>query len=303
MNIKTLRVKHQVLFSFIFLICTASGFSQTLSDIKNDIISKTFSQRWELDSIDQCGTFRLTSYKPIYITAGRWSSNPNQRPTSENPDNTTPVSINYNEYEAKFQLSFKTKVLQSIFWNTADIWVAYTQVSHWQIYNTKLSRAFREINYEPELIVNFPIKVPFMGGKFRTIGMSFNHQSNGKQLPQSRSWNRVIFHIGYEKNNWEVTFKPWIRSGDEEDENPAITDFIGDGELNIGYVHKRHQFYLITTHSFSRISGGSMQFNYVFPLKGHLRGQFQVFDGYGETLIDYNHRQTTIGLGISFANW
>lgn len=285
----------------LFIFGINSAFSQDLFD--KLIIKKTFSQEWELDSIDKKGTFRFVSYKPIYITAGRWTSNPNKLPQSENPNYSATVEDNYNKNEAKFQISFKTKVFQSIFFGTGDLWVGYTQKAHWQVYNKKFSRAFRELNYEPELILNFPLKTRLFTGNIRNIGVAFNHQSNGKDLPLSRSWNRIIFNIGYESNDWQVSFKPWIRLADEEDENPGITKTIGDGELNVGYHYLKHEFYAIATHPFSSFEKGSIQLNYVFPIKGHLRGHAQVFNGYGETLVDYNHKQTSIGLGISFANW
>ena len=171
------------------------------------------------------------------------------------------------------------------------------------IYNTSLSRAFRELNYEPEFILNFPLHHKLFGGQFRTLGITLNHQSNGRALPLSRSWNRIIFNLGYEIGNWQVELKPWIRMADEEDENPEITKFIGNGELDIGYELNRHEFYAIVTHPFDTNKYGSLQLNYVFPIEGHIRGHVQLFHGYGETMIDYNHSQTTLGLGISFANW
>ncbi|WP_144602167.1 phospholipase A [Algoriphagus algorifonticola] len=296
-------MKRWVLLIGFVCFCT-SNFAQNVLYRNDKIISKSLAERWELEPEFQKGTFRLTSYKPFYITAGRWSSNPNKQPQSENPNYTVPTPTDYNNYEAKFQLSFKTKVLQSIFWGHGDLWLAYTQRAHWQIYNTSISRPFRELNYEPELMLNFGIRAKILGFDARTLGISMNHQSNGRDLPRSRSWNRIIFHAGLERGNWILVFRPWVRLPDEEDENPLISDFIGRAEANVIYTFGNHSIYLITTNSLSiKNNRGSAQLNYVFPIRANLRGHFQIFDGYGETMIDYNHRQTTIGLGISFVDW
>ncbi|WP_224489879.1 phospholipase A [Robertkochia flava] len=268
------------------------------------IITKSFSQHWELEKKDKQGTFRLISYKPTYFTAARWSSNPNLQPQSENPLYSVPEAEPYNTWEAKFQLSFKTKVFQSMFWGKADLWVAFTQVAHWQLYNPDLSRPFRELNYEPEIILNVPLNFDLFGGQIRMAGVGFNHQSNGRDLPRSRSWNRIIFHMAYERGPLQLYLRPWLRIGDEDDENPEITGYVGNGEITAMYTLNRHAIYVVGTNTFTlKDNRGSLQFNYLFPIKGNLRGQAQVFHGYGETLIDYNHRQTTIGIGVSFIDW
>ncbi|WP_290801905.1 phospholipase A [Flavobacterium sp.] len=288
-----------VVVLLIFFAC--KGFAQEA--IPNPIIKKTISQQWELDSIDRKGTFRLVSYRPIYFAAARWSTKKNEAPFNESGEFATDDTNIFDNIEAKFQISFKTKVVEGLFFGKGDLWVAYTQKAHWQVYNKKLSRAFRELNYEPEIIFNFPMCISLGGGKIRNFGFILNHQSNGKDIPTSRSWNRIIFNIGYEYKNWNVNFRPWYRMPDEEDENPGITEFIGDAELEIGANFGKHEFYSIMSHSFSTLKKGNIQLNYVFPIRGHLRGHVQVFHGYGETLIDYNVRQTTLGVGISFANW
>jgi len=48
---------------------------------------------------------------------------------------------------------------------------------------------------------------------------------------------------------------------------------------------------------------GSAQVDWSFPIHRNLKGFVQVFSGFGETLIDYNHRQTTLGVGVALVDW
>jgi phospholipase A1 len=226
-------------------------------------------------------------------------------PQSENPDYSVLEEIPLNATELKFQISFKTKVLQGIFGGHGDLWAAYTQSSRWQLYNQKLSRPFRETNYEPEAMLTFATRYRLLGFQGSMLGVGFNHQSNGRALPLSRSWNRIIFQAGFEKKDWTVLLRPWIRLNDEDDENPAIEDYTGRADLLVSHVIKGHQLSLLAKHSlrFGNNNRGSMQFDWALPIFGRLRGHVQLFHGYGESMIDYNHKQTTIGFGVSLIEW
>ncbi|KGM57719.1 phospholipase [Lysobacter arseniciresistens ZS79] len=262
--------------------------------------------RWELARDSKLGVFNLRAYKPVYLLPAVWNSNPNELPTSSNPD-VPAVHQSLKDTEAKFQLSFKTKAVENLFGDNGDIWMGYTQSSRWQVYNGgDASRPFRESNYEPEVLAVFRTGYSLGGWHGRMAAIGINHQSNGRADPLSRSWNRVMVNIGLDRENWALMLRPWWRISDgDDDENPNIEDYIGRGDATLTYVRNGHEFSLAARHSLrgGDDSRGAVQFDWGFPLTRNMRGHVQIFDGYGESLIDYDHRATHIGLGVSLLEW
>src|SRR5690606_8509893 len=104
--------------------------------------------------------------------------------------------------------------------------------------NTDQSRPFRETNYEPEVLLAFRNAYSLGGWKGRMAAVGINHQSNGRADPMSRSWNRVMFNVGLDREDWAVMIRPWIRLPDgSDDDNPDIEDYMGRGDVTI--VHSR----------------------------------------------------------------
>ena len=265
------------------------------------------NDRWELD-INR-GRFVFRPYKPVYFFPLFYSSDVNRLPGSSNPRTTVTEPINLDHTESKFQLSFKTKLGNDLLGQNGDLWLGYTQTSRWQIYNSNESRPFRETNHEPEFIFTWRTNTRLLGFKARLLSLSLNHQSNGQDEPLSRSWNRIILTVGLDRPDWVVMFRPWWRipeTSNEEDENPDIQDFVGRAEFLV--VHRKGNSHQISTrirHSLrdGEEARGSIELNWSYPCFDRLRCHAQVFDGYGESLIDYNHSSTAIGLGVDLIEW
>ena len=266
-------------------------------------------KRWELSPDSKLGTWNIRAHQPVYLMPGFWTSDKNERPSSPNENNTVQVGDDQNlkSMEAKFQLSLKTKAVENLFGNNGDIWFGYTQSSRWQVYNADTSRPFRETNYEPEASLIFRTNYEILGLNARLLGLTFNHQSNGRADPLSRSWNRVMLNLGFERDNFALMVRPWYRIEENanDDNNPDIKNYMGRGDLTAFYRWNDHDFSLMLRHSLKGgdDAHGAAQFDWAFPISGKLRGHFQLFDGYGESLIDYNHRATYVGLGVSLMNW
>jgi phospholipase A1 len=286
---------------------TAGIFDVAAADKIVNPSTSLLDRRWELSPESKLGTFSVRAHRPVYILPLFYNDHPNKLPTSANPLNQATTPLNFDDAETKFQLSLKTKVIEGVFGDYGDLWAGYTQTSRWQILNSDNSRPFRETNYEPEASLIFPTNYNFFGLNGRLLGFTLSHQSNGRSSPLSRSWNRAILNVGLERENWVIMLRPWYRIPEtkSDDDNPDITNYMGRGDLQITRKWNNQEFSLMLRHSLKggENSHGAAQFDWSFPINNNLRGFAQVFDGYGESMIDYNHRSTYFGLGISLLNW
>ena len=213
--------------------------------------------------------------------------------------------------EAKFQISLKVPLLTNHLLREGDqIFFGFTLQSWWQIYAEKLSKPFRETNYQPEFFYFTPISVhPFGGNSALAIGAE--HQSNGRSQLLSRGWNRVYINYLYEKRNFALSLRPWYRieespksspSDGQGDDNPDITDYMGHFELGMIYKYDSdYEFSFMGRNNFATHKG-FVELGVTFPLWGKLKGYAQVSSGYGESLIDYNVNQKRFGIGIALTN-
>jgi len=256
-------------------------------------------REWELDKATHGGLLRVRAYRPVYALPARYTTSKNTLPSSPAPGRTVTEAENHNAVEAKFQISLKTKVLNNLIGDNGDLWFGYTQQSNWQFYNGVESSPFRETSYEPEIFSTWRTGVNLPGMRWQFVSLGFLHQSNGQNEPRSRSWNRIYANFGFESGRWQLFVRPWLRvEPDSDDDNPDIEDFLGHGDVRIKWSKNRHDLGLLARWAADE-GRGALQFDWHYPLVGDLKAYLQVFTGYGETLIDYNHQQTTVGLGIS----
>lgn len=244
-------------------------------------------------------TFTLTARKPNYFLYS-YVTDPNQGAyeflgQDEQLDNS----------EIKFQLNFQSKLADNMLGRNGDLWFGYTQVSYWQLFNSDISAPFRETNYEPEIYLSFLTDYPVLGLTGRVINLGFVHQSNGRAEPLSRSWNRVYAEFFFDRGDFVFSFKPWVRISEsaDEDDNPDITDYLGNYELRALYHWRGHLFSAMLRNVFDSEHRYNSELQWSFPIQRRLRGLVQWYNGYGENLIDYNHNNHRIGIGVLMTDW
>jgi len=279
------------------------------------ITKRTYLTRaWNLDDMNSRNENNLGRLKPhrqSYLVV-RQSNNPNKLPGSPAIGHTTQVFNDLDALETKFQFSFKADIGSQKdinLWglNTLRVWGAYTQQSNWQVLNSRNSAPFRETNYEPELIATFGTDNE---SGLKLVNLGLVHQSNGHRLPDSRSWNRIFLQGGWEWNSTSILARGWLRipENSQKDDNPDIADYVGRADLVARWEpDDKSQAVSILLRNNLKLTNnrGFIQFDWAMPvaLGNAARLHAQISSGFGESLIDYNHRQRTIGLGFSFREW
>ncbi len=194
-------------------------------------------ERAALERYSHNNPFVLTPHRSNYVLPVSYRDN-----TSDfrNLQPNAPEELDHIELE--FQLSLKVMLWEEIIGERGQLSAAYTNRSFWQAYNNDASSPFRETNHEPELILSFDNDWQWMGIRNVANQVILNHQSNGRGEPLSRSWNRIMLNFVFERDRFAMTFKPWYRfkEHDDDDDNPDIERYLGHFEwLGLYQWHNR----------------------------------------------------------------
>ncbi|MGB0938063.1 MAG: phospholipase A [Colwellia sp.] len=270
---------------------------------EHDCKQPEFFHHYELERKNAFDPYIITPHKLTYILPITYTNSVNRAPYFDEGD----FDEKLDNKEAKFQVSLKVPLTQASIFNEGDsIAFGFTLTSWWQLYNVELSRPFRETNYQPEIFYTTPLQWQPLGGSTYFV-VGFEHQSNGRTQVLSRSWNRLYTTFTFAKDNYAIAFRPWWKipenkpptTPDESgDDNPDISDYMGHFELTGAYKYNDIEFSLLGRRNFKE-SNGFLELGVTFPISGRLKGYVQFSSGYGESMIDYNHSQEKIGLGIA----
>lgn len=290
------------LFAGAILPLSAAVPVPSFAQQDNNGIEDGFGERIRQENGAKNSRFAILAHKPNYILPVTYV--PSQKNRAYDPFLGTTGELD--NLEAKFQLSFKIPLSEGLFDDKADIYAAYTQLALWQAYNARISAPFREINYEPETFMVYRTDISARGFKLKYISLGFNHQSNGQIEPISRSWNRLIGGVAIQKGKNYFLLRQWLRMQEEakDNDNPGMGKYMGHGDLLWTRASRKHSLSVLLRNNLrSRDNKGALQVEWAFPLHRRLKGYFQFFTGYGESLISYNRPATRVGLGIAVTEW
>lgn len=265
------------------------------------------SERILLEKQASSNRFAILPHKPNYVLPVTYAE------TNAEPYGDLLQGREFDDIEAKFQVSLKYIAIEDFLSDNFDVEFAFTATSWWQAYNSDISAPFRETNYEPELIFNYKKPWNFFGIPVANSYISLNHQSNGQAGQLSRSWNRVIGGLAFVTGDVTWGLRTWWRLPEDEkefpnspegDDNPNIERYLGYGEIGaLWQIDRGHQLDILLRNNLRSDNKGALRLGWSFPLSKNLRGYVEYFNGYGESLIYYDQHIQRFGLGVKLTDW
>lgn len=285
-----------------------------------------------LDSILNRDFFGLRPYETNFLLPIGYATHKYSRISSTHYDNYTPQEQDeYGSYdqnmEAAFQISLTKMLTYNLFGWNEYINFAYTQKVWWQLYSD--SAPFRETNYLPEIFIGVPLAESISeasGLKLAKFG--FLHESNGQDGYRSRSWQRIYLTGMWQWDNLFLSTRAWYKipetkkydgyytgdvnpstglyePNDMGDDNPNIQDYLGFGDIKVKYLYGKHEIGALFRYNFG--AGGTKRgavdahWSYPFLNSENTFWYAKFFNGYGESLIDYDRSVTKALFGFSFS--
>lgn len=196
----------------------------------------------------------------------------------------------------KFQISIAQRLTRSTLpWGTY-LYLFYTQKCFWNVLEESLPMT--DLNFNPGIGITKPLFV-----KNRYIGkMTFliEHESNGRDSIQSRSWNRVALagNVMVTKNLM-VHAKAWIPIVDGQN-NKDIVDYCGFCQFGFQVISDDRRF----SGGLTVVPRKHFGCNTILDLSYRIfkrDNQFlflQYYNGYGEGLLEYNKYHSQLRIGI-----
>lgn len=253
-----------------------SADAQIISPSKEDVLN--------VDSVKQAfeDAPYFSLYKDNYFIFGP-SIGP--RPTRTNTN-------------VKFQISVAQRLTRSTLPGGSYLYLFYTQKCFWNV----LEKSFpmTDLNFNPGIGITRPIFV-----KNRFIGkitLVLEHESNGRDSIQSRSWNKISLAANMLIDPKIMIYgKFWIPFIDGQN-NRDLLDYVGIYQFGLSYMPFNHRF--AATLLITKRKGWNFNYNTMFEMSykiGRRTNQYlflQYYNGYGEGLLDYKQFKSQLRVGF-----
>lgn len=288
--------------SFIILLTyNITSFAKTNPSHDYPATKNVVQQRLKKEEKLSANSFSITFHAPNYILPYYYTASPYNSAYTGN----TPGDESLKKSEIKYQFSFKVPVWRRMFNLPSTLYIAYTQMSYWQAYDKRAF--FRETDYAPEVFISNDINFLLLRQlRFNLLNIGLIHQSNGFGNALERSWNRFYIGAVASTDHWAVSIKPWYIFHDStyERQNRNMAKYMGYGSIGVAYKHINQVFSIEARNvieSHGKRPGVTLAWS--FPITPFIKGYIQGFTGFGQSLIEYNHRTNSIGLGIGLSDW